>query len=162
MRVTTVIIFCLRNVHTLQCGRCGSVAFVGVCYGEDPRKVRAGAVKRAGAGSIQRVRVHRTHVQTVCTSVQPAALQSCYSIISHEPCHIHRSISEKIISMSQDSAVGTATGYRLDGRGVGVRVLARTGELPLLHVVQTGSRAHPAFYRMVTGGSFPGGKSAGA
>jgi hypothetical protein len=35
-------------------------------------------------------------------------------------------------------------------------------ELSLLHVVQTGSGAHPASYLMGTGGSFPGGKAAGA
>jgi hypothetical protein len=31
-------------------------------------------------------------------------------------------------------------------------------EFLLLHVVQTGSGAHPAFYLMDTGGSFPGVK----
>jgi hypothetical protein len=31
-----------------------------------------------------------------------------------------------------------------------------------LHVVQTGSEAHPASYPIGTGGSFPGGKAAGA
>jgi hypothetical protein len=38
---------------------------------------------------------------------------------------------------SQDSAVGIATGYGLDGRGVGQ-------DLSPPHVVQTGSGAHPA------------------
>jgi hypothetical protein len=32
----------------------------------------------------------------------------------------------------------------------------------LLHVVQTGSGAHPAFYPMGIGGSFSGDKAAGA
>jgi hypothetical protein len=32
----------------------------------------------------------------------------------------------------------------------------------LLHVIQTGSGAHPASYRKATGDSFPGGKAAGA
>jgi hypothetical protein len=31
-----------------------------------------------------------------------------------------------------------------------------------LHLVQTGSGAHPASYPMDTGGAFPGGKAAGA
>jgi hypothetical protein len=31
-----------------------------------------------------------------------------------------------------------------------------------LHVVHTGSGAHPVSYPMGTGGSFPGGKAAGA
>jgi hypothetical protein len=53
--------------------------------------------------------------------------------------------------MSQDSAVGIATGYGLDGRGVRVS-----------HIVHTGSGAHPASYPMGTGGSFLSGKAAGA
>jgi hypothetical protein len=61
--------------------------------------------------------------------------------------------------MSRGSAVGIATDYGLDDRGVGVRV---GSEFSLLHVVQTGSGAHPASYPMGTGGSFPGGKAAGA
>jgi hypothetical protein len=35
-------------------------------------------------------------------------------------------------------------------------------EFSLLHVVQTGSGAHPASFPMGTGGPFPGGKAAGA
>jgi hypothetical protein len=35
-------------------------------------------------------------------------------------------------------------------------------EFSLLHVVQTGSGVHPTSYIMGTGGSFPGGKAAGA
>jgi hypothetical protein len=35
-------------------------------------------------------------------------------------------------------------------------------EFSLLHVVQTGSGAHPASYPMGTGSSFPGGKAAEA
>jgi hypothetical protein len=35
-------------------------------------------------------------------------------------------------------------------------------EFSLLHVVQTGSGAHPASYPMATGGFFPGGEAAGA
>jgi hypothetical protein len=35
-------------------------------------------------------------------------------------------------------------------------------EFSLLHVVQTGSGVHPTSYPMGTGGSFPGGKAAGA
>jgi hypothetical protein len=35
-------------------------------------------------------------------------------------------------------------------------------ESSLLHVVQTDSGTHPASYPMGTGGSFPGGKAAGA
>jgi hypothetical protein len=35
-------------------------------------------------------------------------------------------------------------------------------KFPLLHVVQTGPGAHVAFYQIGIGGSFPGGKAAGA
>jgi hypothetical protein len=59
--------------------------------------------------------------------------------------------------MSRDNAVGIATAYELDGRGIGVRVPLRA-RFSLLHVVQTGSGAHPASYPMGTGGDFPWGK----
>jgi hypothetical protein len=59
---------------------------------------------------------------------------------------------------SPDSAVGIATGYELDDRRSEFE--SRYGqEFSLLHVVQTGSGAHPASYPMGTGGSFHGGKA---
>jgi hypothetical protein len=59
---------------------------------------------------------------------------------------------------SRDSSVRTATGYGLEA---GVRFPA--GEfLSLLHGAQTESGAHLASYTMGIGGSFPGGKAAGA
>jgi hypothetical protein len=58
-----------------------------------------------------------------------------------------------------DSAVGIATGLTTKGS----EFESRWGqEFSLLHVVQTGSGAHPASYPMGTGGSFPEGKVAGA
>jgi hypothetical protein len=48
-----------------------------------------------------------------------------------------------LFTRSRDSAVGIATGYGLDGRGVGVR-LPVGPRFSLLRVVQTGSGAHPA------------------
>jgi hypothetical protein len=49
------------------------------------------------------------------------------------------------------------TGYKLD------EFESRKGqEFSLLHVVKTGSGAHPASYPMGTGGSFPWSKAAGA
>jgi hypothetical protein len=63
--------------------------------------------------------------------------------------------------MSQDSTVSIATGYKLDAQGVRVRVLVGASFAPL-HVVQTGSGAHPASYSIGTGGSFPGCKAAAA
>jgi hypothetical protein len=65
-----------------------------------------------------------------------------------------------IICVSRGSAVGIATAFKLDERGVGVRVLVGS-EFSLLHIVQTGSGAHPASYPMGTGDSFPGGKATG-
>jgi hypothetical protein len=62
---------------------------------------------------------------------------------------------------SRDSAVGIATDYRLDDRGVGVKSPGRVKNF-LFHVVQTGSGAHPTSYTMGTGYSFPGGKAAEA
>jgi hypothetical protein len=56
------------------------------------------------------------------------------------------------------SAVRITTGYGLDDGGVGVQ----SQLFSLLHIVQTGSGAHPASYPMDIGGSFPGGKAAGA
>jgi hypothetical protein len=61
-----------------------------------------------------------------------------------------------------DSSVGIALGYGLDDRGSRVRFPAGTGNFCLHHRVQNGSGAHPASYPMVTRGSFPGGKAAGA
>jgi hypothetical protein len=63
--------------------------------------------------------------------------------------------------MSRDSSVGLATGYGLEDGGVGVRVPVRQ-EFLLLHVVQTGSGVHSTSYTLDTGGSFLGGKAAGA
>jgi hypothetical protein len=58
------------------------------------------------------------------------------------------------------SAVGIATAYGLTEQGVGVPV--PVGSEGFLHIVETGSGAHPASYPMGTGGSFPGGKPTGA
>ena len=58
--------------------------------------------------------------------------------------------------VGQDSTVGIATRYGLDGPGIESRWGARFSA-----PVQTGPGAHPASYTMGTG-SFPGGKAAGA
>jgi hypothetical protein len=63
--------------------------------------------------------------------------------------------------VSRGSAVGIATAYGLDDREVRVRVPVGS-EFSLLHIVQTGSGAHPASYPMGTGGSFSRSKEAGA
>jgi hypothetical protein len=63
---------------------------------------------------------------------------------------------------SRDSSVGTALDYGLDGRGSRVRFLVEAGNFSLHHRVQNGSGVHRSSYPMGTGGSFPGGKAAGA
>jgi hypothetical protein len=64
------------------------------------------------------------------------------------------------IGRSRDSVFGIATDYGLDGRGVGSSSSDRGKNF--LHVVHTGSRAHPTSYPTCTGGYFPGSKAAGA
>jgi hypothetical protein len=59
--------------------------------------------------------------------------------------------------ISRYSVVSITTSYGLDGQGVGPGMVKN-----FLHVVQTGSGAHPASYPVGTEGSFPGGKAAGA
>jgi hypothetical protein len=62
---------------------------------------------------------------------------------------------------SRDSVVGITTGYWLDDGGSEFESRYNQ-EFSLLHVVHTGSGAHPASYPMGTGDSFLGGKAAGA
>jgi hypothetical protein len=62
---------------------------------------------------------------------------------------------------SRDTAVGIATGYKLDTKGSQFESRWRQ-EFSLLHVVQTGYGVHPTSYPMGNGGSFPWGKAAGA
>jgi hypothetical protein len=63
--------------------------------------------------------------------------------------------------MSRESAVRIVIGYRLEGRGVGVRV--PIGARFLSHPRRpNGPGAHPASYPMGTGGYFPRGKAAEA
>jgi hypothetical protein len=62
---------------------------------------------------------------------------------------------------SRDSVVGIATSYGLDDKGSEFE--SRWGqEFSLLQIIQTGSEVPPTSYPMGTGGSFPGGKAAGA
>jgi hypothetical protein len=63
--------------------------------------------------------------------------------------------------VSPVSAVGIATRYGLDDRGVGIRVPVGS-KFSLLHIVQIGSGTHAASYPMGTGSIFPGGNEARA
>lgn len=62
---------------------------------------------------------------------------------------------------SRDSAPGVTTGYRLNGLGVGDRVTVGARFSPL-HVIQTGPGPYTASHPVATGGSFLGGRTAGA
>jgi hypothetical protein len=62
-----------------------------------------------------------------------------YSKITHKNFSVDRSVN---IAMSWTA---------------GVRFPARARNISLFHSVQTGFGAHPAFYPVVTGGSFPRG-----
>jgi hypothetical protein len=67
-------------------------------------------------------------------------------------CILERLLQHKV---SRDSAVGIATDYWLEDRGVGVRV-PEGQEFSLLHLVETGSGVHPIAYQMGTGGKAAG------
>jgi hypothetical protein len=62
---------------------------------------------------------------------------------------------------SRDSSVGIATGYGQDDQRIVIRVPVGQ-ELSLLYFVQTSSGVHTISYKMRTGDSFLGGKTAGA
>jgi hypothetical protein len=65
------------------------------------------------------------------------------------------------VGRSRDSVVGIGTGYGLDDRRAGVRVPIGSRIFSSPRCL-TGSGDHPTSYTMGTGGSFPGGKAAGA
>jgi hypothetical protein len=67
-----------------------------------------------------------------------------------------------LVTRVQDSSVGMATSYRLDGRRIGVRLPARAANSSLLQSIQTDSGAHLISCLMGTEGSFPWGNSARA
>jgi hypothetical protein len=64
--------------------------------------------------------------------------------------------------VSQNSAVGIATGYGLDDQMIGIQFPVGAGNFSLRHRSQTGSGSHPASYPVGTGGAFSRGKAAGA
>jgi hypothetical protein len=81
-----------------------------------------------------------------------------------DPVHIMHPISlrSSLILSINLRIVGIATGYRLDGQGVGVRVPVISRIFSSPRRPETGSWVHPTSYPMGTGGSFSGGKAAGA
>jgi hypothetical protein len=72
-----------------------------------------------------------------------------------------RACSKRFNDLGVFGRISSQSGYRLDGRGVGVRV--PVGERSSSsRVIQTGSGAHPAPYKMGTGDTFLGNKAAEA
>jgi hypothetical protein len=65
-----------------------------------------------------------------------------------------------IIIMNLESAIGIATGYGLDDQGVGYRLLMGS-KLSLLHIIQTGTGAHPSSHTKRILNSFRENKEAG-
>jgi hypothetical protein len=60
--------------------------------------------------------------------------------------------------MSRDSVISTTADYGLDDQGGSSSSPDMDKIFSLLHVIQTGSGAHPALYPMGTGAALPGGK----
>jgi hypothetical protein len=67
-----------------------------------------------------------------------------------------------MIKKSRDSSVGIATGYGMDGRGLGVRLPAAARDFSLHHSVHAGTETRPDSYIMGTGSYFRRSKAAGA
>jgi len=67
-----------------------------------------------------------------------------------------------VIFASTCFCLRAGSGYGLDDRMIGVRFPTGPGNFSLRHHVQTGSGVLPASYPVGTGGSFAGGKAAGA
>jgi hypothetical protein len=63
-------------------------------------------------------------------------------------------------NLSSSICIGTV--YWLDSRGIGVRFFAGLRDFSLLYSVQFPSGAHPAYYPMTIGGTFPGRNALGA
>jgi hypothetical protein len=77
--------------------------------------------------------------------------------LNPDSCHPSRLTNVKFVILmlfnegNRESAVGIATGSRLDGRGVGVCIPARGN----IFLISTGYGAHPASYSMGTGDYSP-------
>jgi hypothetical protein len=84
-------------------------------------------------------------IVSLCMQTEQEALEVTSQLISvNNTCMV-------MVRESRDSAVGIETGYCLDGRGFEVPV----GHVfSPLHIVHTGSVAHPAPYPIGTGGRF--------
>jgi hypothetical protein len=76
---------------------------------------------------------------------------------------LHGVISTRLhFCFVRDNSVGIQMDYRMDDRGIRVRLPEGARNCSLLHSVQTGPEVHPAFCPMGIGGFLPGGKAAEA
>jgi hypothetical protein len=73
----------------------------------------------------------------------------------------HTNCITLLVPFAMFCGAGIATGYGLDDCGAGVRVPVGS-RISILQIVQTSSGVHPTSYPRGTGGSFTGGKAAGA
>jgi hypothetical protein len=73
----------------------------------------------------------------------------------------HKSYIIHFLFVHNVGEVCIARGYALNGRGIGVRFPAGVIDFSLIHIVQTGSGAHPPSYPVGTKGPSLYGKAAG-
>jgi hypothetical protein len=88
------------------------------------------------------------------------SLTCTYTSINHNVIYIIYSFSQLITSW--DSTVDITTGYGLDGRGVGVRVPVGERFFPFPRRPDQFWSPPSLLSNVCAGGSFPGGKAAGA
>jgi hypothetical protein len=86
-------------------------------------------------------------LQTAAPSRTPVNLPAAQFLVSN-------------LLIDRNSAVGTVTSYKLDDRGILVRLLARARNFHLLPNVQTRYGTYPASYSVGGGRYFPGNKAA--
>jgi hypothetical protein len=91
-------------------------------------------------------------------SVSDGSTESSYDFIIIIIIIMTKNYHSKLNS-SRVSSGSIVSDYGLDDWAIGVRSPAGVKDFSSILCVQTGSRAHPAFCTMGTGGPFPGGKA---
>jgi hypothetical protein len=89
-------------------------------------------------------------------------MQKFFPFWSDQSTHKFYCAIKNITLLSLHSTNNFHRYYGLDDRGSRIRFPAGAGNFSLHHRVQNGSGVHPTSYPMDTGGSFPGGKTAGS
>jgi hypothetical protein len=128
-------------------------------------QLRLGSHSVPFSGRVQTIQRKRTHVHRPSVSLKGTsctATSICYDVWIRLMYHQHSNMDtmDYFKYSSRDSPVGIATTYTLNSWGFGIQV--PVGEdFSCLHVVQTGSRVHPASYPIGSGNIFPGTKADG-